>query len=273
MSAAPAKSGSYIEAGITLTKSRNGAGRSRAVLSALRRQWRSSSNTRSVAFGRLEQVDRACAAASRAGRATAPRGRACRPRWMSTIGWNTEVIWSPRITSCRRQRVWKSACILLDPDALPGLVHDPRHHALGHDQRVVEHDGVADRDLAPAPQVGRAQVAELAVELLAHALADRLHVADARSALLLAALGRQEQQERVAAAVVEREQVRRSHFLALQLSDEAADHRQHLVERLRAVVVLDLRQLGRVDQDQPEVTLVPQLLDQVAQPLVVGRDV
>ena len=29
----------------------------------------------------------------------------------STIGWSTEVIWSPSITSCSRQRVWKSACI------------------------------------------------------------------------------------------------------------------------------------------------------------------
>ena len=29
----------------------------------------------------------------------------------STIGWNTELIWSPSSTSCSRQRVWKSACI------------------------------------------------------------------------------------------------------------------------------------------------------------------
>ena len=54
-----AKSGSYIEAGNTLRKSRNGAGRSRAVLSALRRQWRSSSNDKVGRLRRLEQVDRA----------------------------------------------------------------------------------------------------------------------------------------------------------------------------------------------------------------------
>ncbi len=31
---------------------------------------------------------------------------------MSTTGWNTVVIWFPSSTSCSRQRVWKSACIL-----------------------------------------------------------------------------------------------------------------------------------------------------------------
>ena len=71
MSAAPWKSGSYIEAGMTLTNRRYGAGRSRAVLSAFLRQWRSSSKTRSVDFAASKRLIGLCCCVSRGPRESA----------------------------------------------------------------------------------------------------------------------------------------------------------------------------------------------------------
>ena len=106
----PWKSGSYIEAGTTLMNSRCGGGRSRAVRSARRRQWRSSSKTRSVAAAASKRLIGLCCCVP-----AGPRERASKPRMppvcRSTMGWKTVVIWWPSSTSWSRQRVWKSACI------------------------------------------------------------------------------------------------------------------------------------------------------------------
>ena len=54
--------------------------------------------------------------------------------------------------------------------------------------------------------------------------------------------------------------------------DQLGGHGEHLLEGLRAVVVLDLGQLGGVDQREGEVAGLAQLLGELAQPLVVRRD-
>ena len=160
----------------------------------------------------------------------------------------------------------------LDANALPGLPHEARHHALGHDQGVVEHDRVADGHPPPAAEVRRRELGELPVELVGDTLADALEVVDPGPALLFPAPGREEQEEGIAAALVEGQQVGGAHLGALQLAHEAAHDRQHLLEGPRAVVVLDLRELGRVDQREGEVAGLTQLLRELAEPLVVRRD-
>jgi hypothetical protein len=92
------------------------------------------------------------------------------------------------------------------------------------------------------------------------------------TALPVAALGRQEHEEGVAALVVERQDVVGAHFVALQLQHQLRGHGEDLVEGLRAVVVLDLGQLGHVDQEQTQAAVVAQGLAEVGDPLPVGDD-
>jgi len=71
-----------------------------------------------------------------------------------------------------------------------------------------------------------------------HAVRRRLEVGDLQRAL--AALRGEEHQEGVAAPVVEADDVLVAHLVTPQLEDEVARHAHDLLERRRAVLVLDL---------------------------------
>ncbi len=150
--------------------------------------------------------------------------------------------------------------------AAPRLLDQPRDEPLRHHQRVVEREREAHRDAAQVAEVRAREPGQLAVDVALDALGGRLQVGDAQRPL--APLGREEDEERVAAAVVQADDVVVADLVALELEHQVARHGHHLGERGRAVLVLDLRERGGVDQQQPEAALLhehaPQVLDAVA---------
>ena len=85
-------------------------------------------------------------------------------------------------------------------------------------------------------------------------------------------LGREEHQERVAAAVVQADDVLVAHLVALELEHQVARHAHHLGEGGRAVLVLDLGERRGVDQQQPEAALLDEHPAQVFDPVAIrGR--
>jgi hypothetical protein len=155
----------------------------------------------------------------------------------------------------------------LDVHAGPGLLDEAGDEPLRHHQRVVEREGEADRDPPQRPEVGAGQARELAVEVALHALRRGPEVGDAQGPL--PALRGEEHEEGVPAAVVEADDVLVADLVPLQLEDQLARHRHHLLERGRAVLVLDLGEGGGVDEQEPEAALVDEDPAQVLHPLAV----
>jgi hypothetical protein len=156
----------------------------------------------------------------------------------------------------------------LHAHARPRLVHEARDQAVGHDERVLEHQAEAHDHLPRVGQVRRGQADELAVQVVLHPLGGRAQVSHLEPAF--GALGREEHQERVAPLVVHSQEVAVANVVAAQLEQQVAGHAQHLLESARAVVVLHLGQLRDVDEQQAHAALEGKDVAQVGEPLPVG---
>ena len=107
------------------------------------------------------------------GRGRAPRSRGSPAAAGCTSGWKTVWIWSREQDLLQPAAVLEGELHLLDARALPGLLHQPGHQPLGHDERIEEDEREADRTWRAAAQVGRGEAGELAVQVLLDARGGR----------------------------------------------------------------------------------------------------
>jgi hypothetical protein len=113
------------------------------------------------------------------------------------------------------------------------------HAALGVDERVVHRHPVADLDARRRLEVGEGRAAQAGGERRHHARLHGLEVGGGRGHAA-AALAAEQQQEAQPARTVERQHVVVAVVLPLLLEQDGGDARAHLLERLAAVLALDL---------------------------------
>ena len=210
-------------------------GSSRAVRSARRRQWRSSSKTRSLAVAASNRLIGLCCEASRGPAREGLEAEDAAPCWRSTMGWKTVVIWFRR--AARPAGGSGSG----SPPA-PCLMRTLSHASLTSrgTTRSAMMSGLWKATAKPTVTLrrprryGEARPVSLRLSCSSTREAIVVEVGDPRAVVPLPAAGREEEQEGVAPALVEGQQVGVARTsVPVQLADESG-HGRRAPARTRA---------------------------------------
>ena len=133
------------------------------------------------------------------------------------------------------------------------LLDELKHESVFLDERVVENEAVADAELGPSLQVGARHPRESSGEVAVNAIRHRLEVALAEGTLF--ALLRKKDQEGVAVVLVDGDEVVPPGLHPAHVQDQIGEDVPHLLVDARAVVVLYLSEVRRVDVEHRETAI------------------